>query len=152
MERVGSYGLVRNIKGTIFDKNGLTVITRYGMLIASMKELKNGCRRIIVEFSRRLREQYKTNVKEEVKDMKKVIFIAAVLTVVAFAFGAMAQQKTTPPPAKPAPAADVWLPCAVEQRRATALQRYSDLPARRAELGMVPGDSLPRAGRSDDSR
>ena len=40
--------------------------------------------------------------------MKKLIFVATVLTVVAFAFGALAQQKTSPPPAKPAPAADVW--------------------------------------------
>jgi hypothetical protein len=36
--------------------------------------------------------------------MKKLIFVVAVLTVVAFAFGAMAQ---TTSPAKPAPA-DVW--------------------------------------------
>jgi len=39
--------------------------------------------------------------------MKKLIFVAAVLTVIVFAFGAMAQQKGTPSPAKPAPA-DVW--------------------------------------------
>ena len=40
--------------------------------------------------------------------MKKLIFIATVLTVVAFAFGAMAQQKGTPSPAQPAPAAGSW--------------------------------------------
>ena len=41
--------------------------------------------------------------------MKKLIFIATVLTVVAFAFGAIAaQQKATPPPAKAAPAAQTW--------------------------------------------
>ena len=40
--------------------------------------------------------------------MKKLIFVAAVLTVVAFAFGALAQQKGTPPPAQSAPAADSW--------------------------------------------
>ncbi len=40
--------------------------------------------------------------------MKKLIFVAVVLTVVAFAFGALAQQKASPPPAQPAPALDVW--------------------------------------------
>ena len=40
--------------------------------------------------------------------MKKLIFVAVVLTVVAFAFGAIAQQKGTTSPAQPAPAADVW--------------------------------------------
>jgi predicted dinucleotide-utilizing enzyme len=35
--------------------------------------------------------------------MKKMIVLIAVLTMVAFAFGAMAQQKTTPAPANPAP-------------------------------------------------
>ncbi|MCJ7663285.1 MAG: hypothetical protein MUO24_03485 [Desulfobacterales bacterium] len=40
--------------------------------------------------------------------MKKLIFVVAVLTVIAFAFGAMAQQKGTPSPAKAAPAADSW--------------------------------------------
>jgi hypothetical protein len=35
--------------------------------------------------------------------MKKMIVLVAVLTMVAFAFGAMAQQKTTPAPAKTAP-------------------------------------------------
>lgn len=39
--------------------------------------------------------------------MKKLIFVATVITVV-FAFGAMAQQTGTPSPAKPAPAADSW--------------------------------------------
>jgi len=38
--------------------------------------------------------------------MKKLLFVATVLTVIAFTFGAIAQQKTAP--AKPAPAADVW--------------------------------------------
>jgi hypothetical protein len=50
----------------------------------------------------------KFNKKREGKNMKKVIFVVTVLTFIAFAFGAMAQQKGTPPPAKPAPAADVW--------------------------------------------
>jgi hypothetical protein len=36
--------------------------------------------------------------------MKKFMIFVAVLTMVAFAFGAMAQQKTTTTPAKPAPA------------------------------------------------
>ncbi len=41
--------------------------------------------------------------------MKKLIFVVVVLTAVAFAFGALAaQQKATPPPAKAAPAAEVW--------------------------------------------
>ena len=40
--------------------------------------------------------------------MKKLMFVAAVLALVVFSFGAMAQQKTTPPPTQPAPAADVW--------------------------------------------
>ncbi len=40
--------------------------------------------------------------------MKKLIFVATVITVVAFAFGALAQQKGTPSPAGPAPAADSW--------------------------------------------
>ena len=40
--------------------------------------------------------------------MKKLIFLAVVLTVVAFAFGAIAQQKGAPPPAQPAPTADAW--------------------------------------------
>jgi hypothetical protein len=39
--------------------------------------------------------------------MKKLIFVAAVFAVVLFAFGALAQQKTSPPPAKTGPA-DVW--------------------------------------------
>jgi hypothetical protein len=38
--------------------------------------------------------------------MKKLIFVAVVITAVAFAFGAMAQQKGTP--AKPAPVGVVW--------------------------------------------
>jgi hypothetical protein len=41
----------------------------------------------------------KLNAQEEVKNMKKLIFVAVVLTVVAFAFGALAQ---------PAHAAEVW--------------------------------------------
>jgi hypothetical protein len=41
--------------------------------------------------------------------MKKLIFVATVLTVVAFASGALAaQQKATPAPAKAAPAAQAW--------------------------------------------
>ena len=40
--------------------------------------------------------------------MKKLIFVAAVLALVVFSFGAMAQQKGTTSPAQPAPAADVW--------------------------------------------
>jgi hypothetical protein len=41
--------------------------------------------------------------------MKKLIFVATVLTVVAFAFGVIAaQQKASPPPAQSAPAADSW--------------------------------------------
>lgn len=40
--------------------------------------------------------------------MKKLIFVAVVLTVVAFAFGAIAQQKGAPSPAQPAPVGDVW--------------------------------------------
>jgi hypothetical protein len=41
--------------------------------------------------------------------MKKLIFVATVLTVVAFAFGAIAaQQKATPPPAKATAATEVW--------------------------------------------
>jgi Cu/Ag efflux protein CusF len=43
-------------------------------------------------------------VEEEVKDMKKVIFVAAVLTLVAFTFGAVAAQQK----AAPAPAAQTW--------------------------------------------
>jgi hypothetical protein len=64
-----------------------------------------------VVFFLRVKEAFyikKNNAKEEVTDMKKLIFVATVLTVVAFAFGAIAaQQKATPPPAKAAPA-DVW--------------------------------------------
>jgi hypothetical protein len=41
--------------------------------------------------------------------MKKLIFVVAVLAVVAFAFGALAaQQKATAAPAKAAPAAQTW--------------------------------------------
>lgn len=40
--------------------------------------------------------------------MKKLIFVATVLTVVAFVFGAMAQQKGTPPPAQPAQVVQTW--------------------------------------------
>jgi hypothetical protein len=41
--------------------------------------------------------------------MKKMIFVVAVLSVIVFAFASLAaEQKATPPPAKPAPAADVW--------------------------------------------
>jgi hypothetical protein len=45
-------------------------------------------------------------VEEEVKKMKKLMVVAVVLTVVVFAFGAMAQQKGAP--AKPAPAGETW--------------------------------------------
>jgi hypothetical protein len=50
-----------------------------------------------------------TSKKEEVENMKRLIFVTVVLIVVAFAFGAIAaQQKATSPAAKAAPAADVW--------------------------------------------
>ena len=41
--------------------------------------------------------------------MKKLMLVVVMLTVIAFAFGAMAQQKGAPAPAKPAPAGDVWM-------------------------------------------
>jgi hypothetical protein len=48
-------------------------------------------------------------VKEEVKNMKKLLFVATVLTVIAFTLGAMAaQQKAAPAPAKAAPAGNAW--------------------------------------------
>jgi hypothetical protein len=40
--------------------------------------------------------------------MKKLILAVAVLTAVAFAFGAMAAQQKAAPPAKPAPVAEAW--------------------------------------------
>jgi hypothetical protein len=85
------------------DKKKLTAITRYGILGRNREEFKKWLRRAILRCVLRVKEEYyikKINEEQEVKDMKKLIFVAAMLTVVAFAFGALA--------VRPAPAADSW--------------------------------------------
>jgi hypothetical protein len=63
----------------------------------------------MLSAARRTVLHYKTNVKEEVKNMKKLLFAVTVLTVIAFTFGAMAaQQKAAPAPEKAASAKEAW--------------------------------------------